>query len=72
KHPTGLANREAFPGIFFGQQLIGEALATNEPVRCKVNGNDDYGRFAIMIWQCFGGWALLNPDFGIVARSYGN
>lgn len=71
-HPTGLANREAFPCIFFGQQLIGEALATNEPVRCKVNGNNDYGRFAIMIWQCFGGWELLNPDFGIVAYSYGN
>jgi hypothetical protein len=72
KHPTGSATREGFPGIFFGQQLIGEALATNEPVRCKVNGNDDYGRFAIMIWQCFGGWSILNPDFGIVARSYGN
>lgn len=72
KHPTGLQNREGFPGIFFGQQLIGEALATNEPVRCKVNGNDDYGRFAIIIWQAFGGWQLLNPDFGIVARSYGN
>ena len=72
RHPVGTQLREAFPGIFFGQQLIGEALATNEPVRCKVNGNDDYGRFAIMIWQCFGGWQLLNPDFGIVARSYGN
>jgi hypothetical protein len=72
RHPVGLQNREGFPGIFFGQQLIGEVLATNEPVRCKVNGNDDYGRFAIMIWQAFGGWSLLNPDFGIVARSYGN
>ena len=72
RHPSGTQLREAFPGIFFGQQLIGEALATNEPVRCKVNGNDDYGRFAIMIWQCFGGWQLLNSDFGIVARSYGN
>lgn len=72
RHPTGPQNREAFPAIFFGQQLIGEALATNEPVRCKVNGNDDYQRFAIMIWQCFGGWQILNPDFGIVARSYGS
>lgn len=69
-HPTGAANRTAYPGLFFGKDLIGEAAATNEPVRCKVNGNDDYQRFLILIWQAFGGWQVLNRDFGIVARTY--
>lgn len=72
RHPTGLQPREAFPGIFFGANLIGEVQATAEPVRCKVNGNDDYGRFLILIWQVFMGLANINPDFGIVARTYGD
>ena len=71
-HPTGLQPREAFPGIFFGADLIGEVQATQEPVRCKVNGNSDYDRFAIIIWQAFGGWQNINPDFGVVAYSYGD
>lgn len=69
--PTGSASRQAATGIFFGSELIGEAQATSEPVRCKVNGNDDYNRFLIIIWQAFFGLTNINPDFGIVARSYG-
>jgi hypothetical protein len=72
KYPTGASLREAYPAIFFGADLIGEVQATNEPVRCKVNTNSDYDRFAIIIWQAFGGWQNINPDFGIVARSYGD
>ncbi len=72
KYPTGLANREAYPAVFFGADLIGEVMATQEPVRCLVNSNTDYERFLILIWQAYGGWQNINPEFGIVARSYGD
>lgn len=75
-HPTGSALRTAYLGFFFGSNAIGEVFGgapeDGIPVRVKRNLNDDYGRFLILIWQAFFGLALLNPDFVVVARTYGD
>lgn len=71
-HPTGLANRTAHLGIFFGKESVGEALGTHLPTRVKKNENSDYGRFLILIWQCFMGLELLNPSFVTVSRTFGD
>jgi hypothetical protein len=75
-HPTGSALRTAYLGFFFGSNAIGEVFGgapeDGIPVRVKRNMNDDYGRFLILIWQAFFGLALLNPDFSVTARTYGD
>lgn len=75
-HPTGSALRTAYLGFFFGKHSVGEVFGGDPeagiPVRVKRNMNDDYGRFLILIWQAFFGLGLLNPDFVIVARTYGD
>lgn len=71
-HPTGAANRTGYLGIFFGQQAIGEAVATEIPVSVRLNNNDDFQRFMIAIWAMYGGWALTNERFVTVARTYGD
>lgn len=74
KHPTGAALRTAYPGFFFGQHAVGEIFggdpADGIPVKIKRNGNDDYGRYLIVIWQAFMGLEKLNDDFIINARTY--
>lgn len=72
RHPTGLANRTCYLGIFFGKESLGEALGTHLPTRVKKNENSDYGRFLILVWQTFMGLTLLNPSFVTVARTAGD
>jgi hypothetical protein len=71
-HPTGAANRTGNLGIFFGQQAIGEGIATEMPISIRLNNNDDFQRFVIAIWAMYGGWALSNERFVTVARTYGD
>lgn len=75
-HPTGSALRDAYLGFFFGANVIGEIAAgdgtSGIPVRVKRNMNSDYDRFLILIWQAFFGLALLNADFVITGRTYGD
>jgi hypothetical protein len=75
-HPTGSALRTAYMGWFFGANAIGEVFGgapeDGIPVRIRKNLNDDYQRFLILIWQAFFGLGLLNPDFIVAARTYGD
>lgn len=71
-HPTGAANRTGYLGLFFGQQAIGEGIATEYPISIRLNNNDDFQRFVIAIWCMYGGWELLNERFVTVARTYGD
>ena len=75
-HPTGSALRTAYMGWFFGSNAVGEVFGgapeDGIPVRVRKNLNDDYQRFLILIWQAFLGLGLLNPDFVIAARTYGD
>lgn len=68
--PTGSATRDGHMGIFFGPQAIGIGIGGPGP-EVLLNNNDDFSRFVIAIWRCYGAWALLNKDFVTVARSYG-
>jgi hypothetical protein len=67
---VGLADRTAHLGIFFGPGAVGVGVAGTGP-QVLLNTNNDFDRFIIAIWQMFGAWELLNPQFITVARTYG-
>lgn len=75
-HPQGNALRDGHLGFFFGKETIGEIFGGDPengiPVQVKRNMNDDYQRFLILIWQSFFGLGLLNPDFVVCGRTYGD
>lgn len=68
-HPTGLANRTAHLGVFFGDQTIGEAIGGEGP-HVELYENSDFNRFIIAIWKMYGQCELLNEEFVEVVRTY--
>lgn len=68
--PTFTVNSiTAYPAYFFGMQSVGIATGGMGP-RILINQDDDFGRFIILIWQMYGDFKILNPDFVIEARTY--
>jgi hypothetical protein len=69
KHGTRIRTCEL--GIVFGSNVIGIAVGGNGP-EVRISKMDDYERKIIAIWLMYGNWALLEPDFVTVMRSYNN
>lgn len=65
---TPKSNRAAV-GMFFGTQLVGIGTGGNN-AQIKINSNDDYSRYVILIWQLYAGFENLNLDFGSIAHSF--
>lgn len=70
-YAAGPAARTAELAIFFGPEAIGVGLGGVGP-QVLFNGNDDFQRFVIAIWQLYGAWELLDERFCSVARSFTN
>lgn len=68
--PTATVNSlTAHQAVFFGMQSVGIATGGMGP-RILVNQDDDFGRFIILIWQMYGDFQMLNPDFVQIARTF--
>lgn len=71
KYANGSATRTGELGIFFGPEAVAVGLGGQGPT-IKVNNNDDFGRFVILIWHLYSDWQLADERFVTVGRSFIN
>lgn len=66
---TTAKSTRAAVGMFFGMQSIGVGIGGNN-AEVRINSNDDFSRYIILIWSLFAGFECLNYDFITVAHSF--